>query len=232
MTLPGPTKVNIAFPNLTAQQAQPRQSLQGRSSPHTPALTAATFPSHAPGVSSPLLDTVKVQVPHLPRLTRLSDLQPVSYLCNCPASMGWFTRAKYSPAPSFVQTWLGVFAQNPVRGCCFCLPGSGLSQVPAHVKDPNLHSKQRTETRRRGSAESPEAAWPGEKSATYGLLTPVWATGRSIAQPLFLLWKRNNKVGFPRWLSGKESACQCRRLRRHGFEPWVRKIPWKRNKNT
>ena len=27
----------------------------------------------------------------------------------------------------------------------------------------------------------------------------------------------------PRWLSGKESACPCRRP---GFKPWVRKIPW------
>ena len=25
--------------------------------------------------------------------------------------------------------------------------------------------------------------------------------------------------------TGKESACQCRR---HGFDPWVRKIPWRR----
>ena len=31
-----------------------------------------------------------------------------------------------------------------------------------------------------------------------------------------------------RWLSGKESACQCRRHRRHGFDPWVRKISWRR----
>ena len=29
----------------------------------------------------------------------------------------------------------------------------------------------------------------------------------------------------PRWRSGKESACQCRRPR---FDPWVRKIPWSR----
>ena len=29
----------------------------------------------------------------------------------------------------------------------------------------------------------------------------------------------------PRWLSGKELACQCRRLRRYRFDPWVRKIP-------
>ena len=32
-------------------------------------------------------------------------------------------------------------------------------------------------------------------------------------------------VGFPRWLSGKESACQCRRRE---FDPWVGKIPWRR----
>ena len=32
-------------------------------------------------------------------------------------------------------------------------------------------------------------------------------------------------IGFiPRWLSGKESACQCRRRKRHEFNPWVRKI--------
>ena len=29
----------------------------------------------------------------------------------------------------------------------------------------------------------------------------------------------------PWWLSGKESACQ---FRRHGFNPWVRKIPWRK----
>ena len=32
----------------------------------------------------------------------------------------------------------------------------------------------------------------------------------------------------PRWLSGKEFACQCRRHKRHRFNPWVRKIPWGR----
>ena len=28
--------------------------------------------------------------------------------------------------------------------------------------------------------------------------------------------------------SGKEPACQCRRHKRHGFDPWVGKIPWSR----
>ena len=31
---------------------------------------------------------------------------------------------------------------------------------------------------------------------------------------------------WPRWSSGKESACQCKRRRRFGFDPWVGKIPW------
>ena len=34
--------------------------------------------------------------------------------------------------------------------------------------------------------------------------------------------------GLPRWLSGKESACQCKRCRRWGFHSRVRKIPWRR----
>ena len=33
---------------------------------------------------------------------------------------------------------------------------------------------------------------------------------------------------FPSGASGKESACQCRRCKRCRFEPWVRKIPWRR----
>ena len=32
----------------------------------------------------------------------------------------------------------------------------------------------------------------------------------------------------PRWHSGKESTCQCRRCRGHRFDPWVRKIPGRR----
>ena len=40
----------------------------------------------------------------------------------------------------------------------------------------------------------------------------------------FVLYK-----SFVRRLSNKkESACQCRRYGRHGFDPWVGKIPWRR----
>ena len=39
-------------------------------------------------------------------------------------------------------------------------------------------------------------------------------------------WKSlRNLLNCGRWLKGKESACQCRRCE---FNPWARKIPWRR----
>ena len=35
-------------------------------------------------------------------------------------------------------------------------------------------------------------------------------------------------MGFPGDVSGKEPTCQFRRRKRHGFNPWVRKICWRR----
>ena len=34
--------------------------------------------------------------------------------------------------------------------------------------------------------------------------------------------------GFPGGASGKKPICQCRKHERLGFDPWVRKIPWRR----
>ena len=46
---------------------------------------------------------------------------------------------------------------------------------------------------------------------TVGKGTGPWKTGPA-------------PLGLPRWLSGKESTCQCRR---RSFDPWVEKIPWR-----
>ena len=58
---------------------------------------------------------------------------------------------------------------------------------------------------------------------------------------LFLLWEANKilpppwsgtmksfLILLPRWQSGKESACQCKRCKRLGFDPWGRKVPCER----
>ena len=39
---------------------------------------------------------------------------------------------------------------------------------------------------------------------------------------------KTGQLGPPKCLSGKESACQCRRCKRRRLDPWVRKIPWRR----
>ena len=49
------------------------------------------------------------------------------------------------------------------------------------------------------------------------------------------LWCPRGKKGLKsgnegRWHSGKESACQCRRRRRPGFDSWVGKIPWRKER--
>ena len=36
-------------------------------------------------------------------------------------------------------------------------------------------------------------------------------------------------IWHPKWLSGKEFACLCRRFKRLRFDPWVGKLPWQRN---
>ena len=38
--------------------------------------------------------------------------------------------------------------------------------------------------------------------------------------------------GFPGGTGGKDSTCQCRRLKRHSFDPWVGTILWSRNRQT
>ena len=42
------------------------------------------------------------------------------------------------------------------------------------------------------------------------------------------VWVYHIFQSFPGGTSGKEPACQCRRCKRSGFDPWVGRIPWRR----
>ena len=37
-----------------------------------------------------------------------------------------------------------------------------------------------------------------------------------------------NLKDFPGGSDGKEPVCQCKSYKRRGFDPWIRKIPWRR----
>ena len=58
-----------------------------------------------------------------------------------------------------------------------------------------------------------------------GALECVLGPWSGIYETLTLCW------GFPGGASGKDSTCQCRRHKRHRFNPWVGKIPWRRHGN-
>ena len=55
---------------------------------------------------------------------------------------------------------------------------------------------------------------------------PAYSSSFSLILFFFFFKSMISLQGFPRWLSGKESAWQCRRCRRRGFNLWIRKIPW------
>ena len=63
---------------------------------------------------------------------------------------------------------------------------------------------------------------------TTSLAGELAVSGKSLknVHTIVYLWVLNSQL--PWWLSGKEFSCQCRR---HRFDPWVRKISWKRNGN-
>ena len=55
-----------------------------------------------------------------------------------------------------------------------------------------------------------------------------WGREATVVQFYSYSIVRYMEMGFPGFTSGKEPACQCRRIKRRGFDLWVWKIPWKR----
>ena len=53
---------------------------------------------------------------------------------------------------------------------------------------------------------------------------------KQFTHPEYALSLSKPFIGLLRWCTGKESACQCR-CRKCRFDPWVRKISWRRNGN-
>ena len=44
----------------------------------------------------------------------------------------------------------------------------------------------------------------------------------------FILYCGKIVMGYPGGAGGKESPCQCRRHKGCRFDPWVKKMPWRR----
>ena len=68
-------------------------------------------------------------------------------------------------------------------------------------------------------------AWAADRTALHRVRPPLWVLSQSspAGGQDALLQKKRLCLCLPRWFSGKEPTCQCRR---GGFDPWVKKIPW------
>ena len=113
-------------------------------------------------------------------------------------------------------------SENPCPPCVFSTISQGTwgwgAWAPAQVYTPGLQP--------RGGSLSP-AQGPVEllkprshlTSATHNKQVLTHSKNTTIK---FCKEKKQLTLGLPRWLSGKESTCQCRR---HGFNPGARKNP-------
>ena len=116
---------------------------------------------------------------------------------------------------------------------CSCGPQTGgVSELPSPVKPCSLQDS--------GSPGTVKCHFPTASiepqviSVGLGPFPFFWGGVRSFSKAfLYVLKAVSYKdlrflMGFPGVASGKEPACQCRKCKRCGFEPWVGKIPWRR----
>ena len=92
-------------------------------------------------------------------------------------------------------------------------------------KPPRLPQREATIGRLKEQAEKAAARWEGDwvlpKSQELGYFRLISGSYRLPIEQQ----KVPGLKGFPGGAGGKESACQCRRCKRLGFDSWVRKIP-------
>ena len=71
----------------------------------------------------------------------------------------------------------------------------------------------------------------GYRQWSHKKIKPDWATNITTHTHTHTHTHTLTYIGFPGSASGKEPAWQCRRCKRCGFDPWVRKICWRRHGN-
>ena len=69
---------------------------------------------------------------------------------------------------------------------------------------------------------------PDDNESNSGIATPGLQHTFALDAVVTVDRSSTLSVGFPDSSVGKEFTCLCRRHKRHGFDPWVRKVPWSR----
>ena len=111
---------------------------------------------------------------------------------------------------------------------------------PGGLPDPGIESSSHMSPALAGGFFTTTATW----EAQFHTLSRSNTVASNVTLALFtaqfalfsLQWLRlshlgqhiRSEQGLPGGASSKEPACQCRRLKRHEFSPWVGTIPWRR----
>ena len=70
--------------------------------------------------------------------------------------------------------------------------------------------------------------WFWHKLCDLGSVTQPLRVSDSSSTKMEIILYFGRVIGLPRWCSREDSACQCRRGKRCGFDSWIGKIPWRR----
>ena len=195
--------VAIAFSNFPAAMVTP-ESTTGTPHPDpTPPPTHATRVHPAPG-------TLSVRSPH-PRAPRESRPKPTSRRGP---------RTSLLP-PGETRRWSEVAQSCPTLSDPMdCSPPSKVTsayhQSLTSEASPNYFKHLELETKNVNSDN-----WIS--SLLSSGVTPLFKYDF-----FYLIILMIDVLGFSGGPSGKESACQCRKCKRYGFSPWVRKIPYRK----
>ena len=122
----------------------------------------------------------------------------------------------------YLVVWSASHLPHPPQGCPNPQFMNGQGSLDSPDKDPSLTGTS--------GPTSLSIRLHAVKSAAYYLNTwhgPAYTQTHS-PPPLSPNWSILTWSLLSHGISGKEPACQWRRHKRRGFNPWVRKIPWRR----
>ena len=124
----------------------------------------------------------------------------------------------------------GTIFQIITQKLCDEAPGRNPEVCIAHTNDTDTVPRTVTTNKPNGFPTSSH-----QNSLIQKVNASVWQNQDHMLTPMLEGSLRNvlasvaGYMDFPRWLSGKESSCQCRR---DGFDPWVREDPLKKEMAT
>ena len=84
------------------------------------------------------------------------------------------------------------------------------------------HQKPKDKCRPRRKSPQSEACSPSGRDSSAPTLSLTWSSHGT----QFMGFNLHTAKGIPKWLSGEEPACQCRRRK---CDPWVRKSSWRKS---